>query len=74
MNKQYIKDTVEIAVKNQAGVVVNEYIKYYNCKVEQFDIKHLDLMWLYVIHLHNSGEVDIFCYNDKSLFTILFLV
>jgi len=73
MNTQYIKDAIDIAIQNQAGVVVNEYIKYYNCTVEQFDIRHLDLMWFALIGMHKADDIDIFCY-DKSLFAILFLI
>jgi len=73
MNNKAIKLAVEVAIWNQAGVVVNEYIKYYNCTSEQFDERHLDLMWYALIGMHKSGEVDIFCY-DSSLFSILFLV
>ena len=68
-----IEQCVDRAIDVQCAKIVNEYIMFYNSKLEDYELKHLDYIYYYLLHSHNSNIIDIFDYND-TLYSYLFLV
>lgn len=69
-----VKECVELAIKNQAGKVVNKYCDFWNTDPSKYKLTHLDTLYHYLIWAHKKKTVDIFDYNPSSLFHTLFLI
>lgn len=68
-----IFNCVATAIEKKSCYLVNEYIKFWKCELNHFDIKHLDCIYYFLIHAHKNKDIDIFIDNDQ-LFATLFLV
>ena len=73
MNKSIVKECIEKAVDFRCTKIVNEYIEFYNTKLEDYDIRHLDCIYYYLLYAHRKKTIDVFKY-DKSIYSVLFLV
>ena len=68
-----LKECIEKAVGYRCTKIVNEYINFYNSKIEDYELSHLDCIYYYLMYAHKTKSIDIFNYND-TIYSDLFLV
>ena len=58
-----LKECIEKAVDYRCTKIVNEYINFYNSKIEDYELSHLDCIYYYLMYAHKTKSIDIFNYN-----------
>ena len=75
---EYTKDgyyRVQDEIEDQAAQIVNEYVKHWpnGGDLSDYNMKHLDAIYYYLIFEYKKGTINIFNY-DSSIYSLLFLV
>ena len=69
-----VKSCIDLSIELQATKIVNLYCKFWNTDPSQYKLYHLDCIYYYLIWAQKNNKLDIFDYNEKSLFHTLFIV
>lgn len=68
-----LQECIEKAADYRCTKIVNEYIIFYNSKIEDYELSQLDCIYYYLMYAHKRKSIDIFNYNDR-LYSDLFLL